>query len=119
MPYGQPQTWTVCVLGSSVGLLAVCDFLYIVADCGLWLVDSPCPRITLALPIFGTIRVCGIDSQWSMTMADVHIHNRNIKSSQLFNVMLKWLEDCGLSIVQGYIDGWRVRSDVDGLGVGD
>ena len=109
----------MCVLGSSVGLLAVCDFLYIVGDCGVWLVVSPCPRITLALPILGTFRVCGIDSRWSMAMADVHIHNCSIKSSQLFNLMLNSLEDCGLSIVQGYIDGWRFRSDVDGMGVRD
>ena len=34
------QTWTICVCvsGSDVGLLAVYDFLYIVGDCGLWLV---------------------------------------------------------------------------------
>ena len=62
------QTWTihVCVSDSSVGLLAVCNMVY--AWC-----SGPCLRITLALPILGTIRVSGIDSQWSMAMADVHI----------------------------------------------
>ena len=56
----------VCVSDSGVGLLAVCNMVY------AWYSGS-CPRITLALPILDTIRVCGIDSQWSVAMADVHI----------------------------------------------
>ena len=56
----------MCVSDSGVGLLAVCKMVY------AWY-SGPCPRSTLTLPVLGTIRVCGIDSQWSMAMTDVHI----------------------------------------------